>query len=232
MFEEGGFTMLEIRKLLKPVMATALALALPVSAGAVTVKVYDTRGPEVELASITDNGAGDLDPTAGSLVASTSSVAGYGLSLQTALVAGYPPLDHLTSTLNLGAGDGSIRIEVSHHFSSAMPSPAQGIGSVTNNFVLFAGSVVSDIYLATSLFGKDSLIASTSGDLTSASAHVTFDPSDYYITQVFTVSGPAASGGTANSEWLAPVPLPAAGLMLLAGLGGMAAFGRRRKKAA
>lgn len=224
--------MLEIRKFLRPVMATAMALALPVSAGAVTVELYDTTGPDVLVASITDNGAGDLDPTAGSLITSTPSIGGYGMTLQTSLAAGYPPLDHLTSTLNLGAGNGSARVEVSHHFTSAMPSPAQGIGSVTNNFVLFAGSVMSDIYLATSLFGRDSLIASTSGDLTTSAAQIMFDPSDYYITQVFTISGPTASGGTANSEWLAPVPLPAAGLMLLAGLGGMAAFARRRRKAA
>lgn len=212
-----------------------LAVALlPASANALTVNFYDTTGADVLAYTATDGGPNDLaSGTAGVLIASAGSVGGYTFALDTSITTGYPSYDTLSSTLNLGAGlaGSSARVEISHYFTSAMPVPAEALGSVTNNFLAFFGSVTSDIYVGTSLFDQGTLVASTSGSLTTASGTTTLLSSSYYVTQIFSISG-ASNGGTANSEWLAPVPVPAAGFLLVGALGGLGFAGRRRRKAA
>ena len=205
-------------------VAGAFALAAT-TADAVTVKFYDT----------TSGGDTLIDTQVGVLTG--SAVGGYTASVITTFTGDYPPLDFMSSTLNLNTCTGnettcSARIEVSHQFDAGLipTNPALGESSASNNFDLFTGSVQTDVYLASSLFGQDTLLSSAVGVLTSDKDTVSFDPTDYFITYVFSVSGGSTKSHTANAEWAAPLNVPVPAGILLMGTA-IAGFGvmRRRK---
>lgn len=218
--------------------AFAAALALPMAANALTVNFYDTAVGGTPVTTITDEGVGDgATGTAGVLTAVQIGVGGYMFSGTFSATSDFPPVDSMSSTFTVGAGgpDASARIEVTHFFDNGVPTPLDGLGSAVNNLFSFVGSsVVTEVFIGATAFGTDILVSSTSGSVSTDSGTATLLSSPYYITQIFTIEGANNSIGTATAEWTvpAPVPVPAAGGLLLATMlaGGIAA--RRKKKAA
>lgn len=219
---------------LRTTAAAAVLIAAPLSASALSVKYFGSAGAAVASLEVFDEGAGDgAAGVVGTLTSVGVGIGGYTISGNFSAIAAYPPIDQMTSTFTVGTGlaGSSARIEVTHYFDNGVPTPLIGLGSAVNNLVSFAGiSVTTEVFRADAAYGKDDLISGTAGPVSTSADLFALTSTPYYITQVFTIEG-ATNGGTATAEWTvpAPIPVPAAGLMLLTALGAAAAM--RRKKA-
>jgi hypothetical protein len=203
--------------------AAAFALAsafAPTTASALSVQFFE-GGTLIGSASDTDN-----DDLLSSFVAlSTGSVAA---NLST--VQNFPLQDQLLSTFNFSGLIANVVIQVTHNFNNGLPVPIAGLGSANNNFQQGAVAT-SEVFLGTSAFDMATSVVSATGSVTGTNTATSLvTNSNYWVTQVITVTS-SPQGGTATTEWAAPaavVPLPASMLLLgpvLAGLG----FASRRK---
>lgn len=227
--------MINLKTLVKTALVGAV-MSMPATANALSVKFFGSSGALVEDLEVMDEGAGDgAFGVAGVLSAGIASLGGYSVALSTAIVENYPPFDSMVSTFSIGSGTAvsSARIEVTNYFDNGVPVPLNALGSAVNNLLSFAGtSVVTEVFVGAGAYDKATSVVSSSGSLTENDALFNLTSTPYWVTQVFTIEG-ATGLGTATAEWTipAPVPVPAAGLMLLTALGGLGVARRRRKAA-
>jgi hypothetical protein len=219
---------------------TALAL-VPVAAIAATVEpslqMRVNPGTADEL-NFVDNGTGDGNMTDGILSVAGLETSGYELVSTTAIRQTAPPRDQLlvdVDVFNDGDGDAAnIAIEVTAHFSNA--STADWLGTFTASANDATGSDwIVESWLGDSAYGRGALALEAQGALFAVSNLMMFDPNDYWITHVFNHSAQPGTAASADADYVSGepgpsvVPVPAAGVLLLGALGGLAAFRRRQR---
>jgi hypothetical protein len=213
------------------IAAASVVALLPISASALSLRVFDSSG---QIASIDDNGAGDLSPIAGRLSAEAASIGGYtGVSGSISTVVGFPPLDDFSATFDIASGNGYLRFEVTHLFDNGLPTPTNGISGATTNLTGLGGTATSSIYLGNAAYDRGTLLSMASGSSGTDTDLVNIVSSPYWITSVFEIRGALNNSGTANAEFAAPaaVPVPAGILLMGTALAGLGVMHRRRKAA-
>lgn len=156
-----------------------------------------------------------------------STVSGSGIEIQTQRTLGLAPADgdyyveldsysnsSMSQTLNLGVG---------RYMLSFWYSPRVG-NALTDGIEYALGNLVSGL-------ANDGVNGATRGGWTQILSSFTVTTAGAY-NLLFSASGQSDSyGGLVDDIQIAPVPLPAAGLALMAGLGALGAVRRRRKAA-
>jgi hypothetical protein len=166
------------------------------------------------------------------------TVGGYELVSTTAIRQTAPPRDQLLVDVDVfnaaGGAPASLALEVTAHFSNA--STADWLGTFTSSANDATGSDwIIESWIGATAFGRGALALEAQGALFAVSNLMMFDPNDYWITHVFNHTAQPGTAASADADFVsgeaAPsvVPIPAAGVLLLGALGGLAVFRRRPK---
>jgi hypothetical protein len=218
---------------------TALALVPAATVAATmepTLQMRVNPGTAEEL-SFVDNGAGDGNMTDGILSVAGLATSGYELVSTTAIRQTAPPRDQLLVDVDVfndkDGAPASLALEVTAHFSNASTEDWLGTFTASANDATGSDWVVES-FLGDSAYGRGSLALQAQGALFAVSNLMMFDPNDYWITHVFNHSAQPGTSASADADYVsgeAPsvVPVPAAGVLLLGALGGLAAFRRRAR---
>ena len=209
----------------------ALAIA-PVAATASTVSIKFLDAADTELLMVTDGGVGDIAAEAG-VVGFAGAVGGMSFTMVSATQFLAPPTDQLQtvfSVTNTSQTANTLKLLSTAHFSNS------GSGNWLGTFTATANDATGDIFSVMQYIGGSAFDTSTApvlsatGAVFSASAMALFDPTNYWITQSFDITLAAGSSASASADFVGVIPVPAAGLLLIGGLGGLALI-RRRKTA-
>jgi len=165
--------------------------------------------------------------------------AGPGIEVQTKKTLGLTPKDgkyyvELDSNSN-SAMTQSVWLERGVYLLSFFYSPRANGGQTDGEMAGSNGITYSIANLSKTVTGPDALMGTTVGTWTRITAKFIADTAANYTLR-FAATGQSNSyGGLMDDvaiDYVAPVPVPAAGLLLLGGLGGLAALKRRRKAGA
>jgi hypothetical protein len=221
---------------LATLLTGTLVAVLPVAAAASTLEMRVNDGEVI----VADNGAGDSNGAAGILNAALGVVSGYEDVSINVVRQEAPPFDQLQADVdvfNESGGPASIKIEVTGHFANnaagiwpgQFTATANDVRGSTWDIASYIGSAAYDTG-ATAQIG-----VTASGSLFAVSNLILFNANDYWITHVFNhtadrdnVSASANADVSVGPDSVTPVPVPAAGLLLMGGLGGLAAMRRRK----
>jgi hypothetical protein len=212
-------------------LAGAIAASLPFAAAASTLEMR-INGDDAQR--YIDNGPGDDDGRPGILSVSAGPVSGYEVVSANVVRQTAPPFDQLFADVdvsNLEGGPATIRIEVTGHFRNNSAGLWPGSFSATANDVLGSEWDITT-YIGGAAYdqGEGAIIGvSNDGSLFAVSNLIRFNPNNYWITHVFNHTADRDNvAASANADFVAPVPVPAAGLLLMGALGGIAAMRRRK----
>lgn len=218
-------------------VGAALALALPVSANALTLNLTDNVNSGGTI-TIEDGVGNILDGN----VSFAGSFGGFDLSLAAGAQNNFPPLDSLFASLsaaNLSEASGDLTLEVSHVFDNtgnALGALGDVVYSLTQSLNTLLGvGTVQTFYGLTEFDKALSLneIASAENSGANVITSGIFDAENYSITHVINLQSNSSAGALAGSATIiAPVPIPAAGFLLFGALGGLGLAARRRQKKA
>lgn len=148
--------------------------------------------------------------------------------------------DRLNASLSaafLTAPSGDITLEVSHVFDNTLTMPGSMAASLTQtlNTLEGLGQVTSyaSIGAGAQEFDTDILLSDLMSNLEATSKNTggNVNANIYSITHVINLQTTSRSQIDGNARYVAPVPVPAAGILLLTALGGLG-IARRRRKAA
>ena len=128
----------------------------------------------------------------------------------------------LVATDMLITGFGNATLDAAYSYTLPAGIAISSFNSQANAFTLVAGEIVSASYSG-SFAGRDPYLALSSG--TAFAGNLVCD----YGNTFMCIGGPSTSVTFSKVGAVASVPLPAGGLMLLAGLGGLAAARRVQK---
>lgn len=224
--------MLDFTNSLKAAAIAVGLVAVPMTADALTIRLTDN----VNGSSVLTLNDGDND----GVVNFTGGYGGFALTLASGVVQGFPPIDtlfgNLTAALLDGVGSADITLEVSHWFDNTGTIPGTAPLELTQdlNVLTGAGGVETFYNAGNNLFGTDTSLNDIMSTGASASAHIVtpVDLNSYTITHVINLSTTSASGAVQGSATtVAPVPVPAAGFLLIAALGGLGLMSRRKAAA-
>lgn len=219
--------------------ATAVA-ALPLAAGAATVEeMLQMRIGGEGGTVILDNDAEDDDGRLGFLsvrdTPAGSALTGYDLAVASGTKIDGPPLDQFFADVeltNLSNEEKSVLIEVTANFQNADAGPQwPGAFSATVNDVTDRSDWLVQTWIGTEAYDRGVLAIEVEGTVTALSRIRNFDPRNYWITHLFDNTSPPNTNSGASADFVAPVPVPAAGFLLVGALGGLAAMRRRRAQA-
>jgi hypothetical protein len=185
---------------------------------------------------VSDNGAGDGNMTDGILSASNLAASGYELIFTTAIRQPAPPRDQLLVSVDAdnarGGAPATFALEVTGHFSNATTEGWLGTFTASANDATGSDWVVQS-WIGDSAFARGALALDAQGALFAVSNLMWFDPTDDWITHVFGNEADPGTSTSADADYVggegqpSVVPLPAAGLLLIGALGGLAAMRRR-----
>lgn len=215
-------------------LLTAAALVLALGASSASAATFDFTGPLLPL------GGTDL----GNSASFNDTTATYSLTA-TALNTAISPLPDVNQNVaGLGVKSGTLDIGQLDNIglnealvfdfgtSASLTSITLSLASSFDDYRIFGsndGSVAS-CNTAACVNGVSSLLASGQGVGIEGTVNVGLSGTYRYLIASTKDSAPfRADGYRVAGLDVAPVPLPAAGLMLVAGLGGLAAARRRRK---
>ncbi len=212
--------------------AGVIAMVVPLHAGASTLEARIDGDDSLRWEDV--GGTGVLNVNAG-------PVSGYETVTINVIKQVAPPFDQLLANVVVAntAGDPneSIRVEVTGHFQNNAAGIWPGQFTATANDVLGSTWNIAT-YIGNSAYdtGAGALLGITaSGSLVAQSNLILFNANDYWITHVFdhtatsnSVSATASADARVSPEDISPIPLPAAGFLLIGALGGLAALRRRK----
>jgi hypothetical protein len=218
-------------KLTTLLCGTAVAI-FPLAAAASTLEMRVNDGALV----VADNGAGDSNATEGILNANLGAYSGYEAVSVNGVQQTAPPFDQLQADVdvtNLTGGTASIKVEMTAQFINNVDALWPGQFSATAND---ASGSVWDVrsYIGSTAYDQGQLGLSASGALFAESNLILFNANDYWITHVFEHTAGDNVSASANADFnaqpgeISPIPVPAAGFLLIGALGGLAAFRRRK----
>ena len=197
-------------------LACAAVLGMAGAASATTVTLSETLTSQGQDMQFLFTGLGASNGTGATLTLATTGTGRRG-TLGFDLSGAFPGEDEYFTVSFEGASQGS------YSCGGSSSNGSTAISGATDNSFNYNDCVFS-LELAIAAADFDSLIADGTFDLgVDFGAHVsTFGHRDVL----------SATLSYADIADIAPVPLPASGLLLLAGLGGVAALKRRKKHAA
>ncbi|MDK3074836.1 VPLPA-CTERM sorting domain-containing protein [Sedimentitalea sp. JM2-8] len=219
------------------VAATAAFSVAAFGANALTFKLTDNI-----------NGGGTITQSDGDNNGIESFIGAFGgfnvtLVLATETSVGDPgpnAKDRLNASLSaafLTEAAGNITLEVSHVFDNTVTQPGQMAASLTQTLNTLEGLGHVTSYAAIGAgaqeFDKDILLSDLTSlnESTSKNTGGNVNATIYSITHVINLQTTSPSQIDGNARYIAPVPVPAAGILLLTALGGLG-IARRRRKAA
>jgi hypothetical protein len=212
------------------ILVGAIAATLPFAAVASTLEMRINGDDALRYI---DNGPGDDDGRPDFLTVSAGAVSGYEVVSANVVRQTAPPFDRLLADVGVEKPEGgpaTIRIEVTGHFRNNSAGLWPGSFSATADDVLGSAWDITT-YIGNAAYdqGDGAIIGvSNDGSLFAVSNLIRFNPNNYWITHVFTHDADGDEVvASANADFLAPVPVPAAGLLLIGALGGLAAMRRR-----
>lgn len=221
-------------------LATALTAVVALSAGradALSIKLVDLNGMDPDLI-VADNGLLDLDSTAGSMTLVNLGFAGFTTSTSIA-GATTGPVDELFGQLFAMSTTGGvgIRLYVSETgFSAGSAGGSYEFALTSNPGAQADVTVRSFVNGSNTLFATETEIGSvSSSDRISGKedgAGLLGLTGPYSVTHMIEVTHAVAAMSNGDAQYVSSVPVPAAFPMLLGGVAGLAAFGRRRRGAA
>jgi hypothetical protein len=218
---------------------TALAL-VPLSSSAATVEpslqLRLSPGTAEEIL-VADNGEGDGNATDGILSVSNLAASGYELISTTAVLQPAPPRDQLLVSVDAynapGGETANLALEVTAHFSNTTTEGWLGNFTASANDATGSDWVIQS-WIGDTAFARGALALEQQGSLFAVSNLMWFDPTNYWITHVFGNEAEPGTSTSADADYMGEagqpsvVPLPAAGVLLIGALGGLAAMRRRR----
>lgn len=150
-----------------------------------------------------------------------------------------PPFDQLLANVIVANTSGSpnetIKVEVTGHFGNNAAGVWPGVFTAAANDAL--GPATDSEWKIASYVGRSAYDTGASaqlgieedGSLFAVSNLIRFNANDYWITHVFDHTATSNNvSSSASADFVAPVPLPAAGVLLLGALSGLASLGRRK----
>jgi hypothetical protein len=221
---------------LKTFVTTAVVAAFPFAASAASVDMLQMRigGPDGTV--ILDNDALDDDPALGSLVlvdTPATGLTGFDLAVATGSRLEGPPLDQFFADVrltNASAEEKSVLIEITANFQNPEAGPQwPGAFSATINDVTDRSDWLVQTWIGSTAYDRGVLAIQADTTVTALSRIELFNPRNYWITHLFDNTSPPGTSSGANADFVAPIPVPAAGFLLLAALGGFAALRRRER---
>lgn len=239
---------------IKVAAVAAFAFGASLSASqALTIQLIDNT-----TTSSTTFGLGDAGSTVGGIAVTSlsgthdlfgvGSFGGFDVTVSTAIQSFFPPAAFLLADFSAGFGTGNVTMIAT---SSPMHVPLLPLLATATNQTLLpgptkvakrdVGSATTSALSEISFDDGDSWIelaslSSTSPDSEAedSSMWLALEDSPFMLRHQLTISG-ERTGVSANASAATsavPIPLPAAGWLLLGGLGALGAVARRRRKAA
>ena len=213
-------------------LAAAAAVGFPLAAlpaGASTLEMLEVRIDEDNSLVYADQGLADNNAASGSLNVSVGPVSGYETVTVSAIKQEAPPFDQLLANVtvaNTSGGPEAITIEVTGRFENNVEGLWPGQFSANANDVRGSTWDITS-WIGSAAYDRQVLGLTANGSLFAVSNVIGFNPNDYWVTHVFNhEAGPNVSA-QASVDFIAPVPVPAAGFLLIGAFGGLAALRRR-----
>ena len=222
------------------VLAVSAGLVfMPMTAHALTIGIKDLFSGDELI--ISDNDGTDESAAAGIVSIAGQTIGQSFLSFEIAEFQDAAGQSFLTMSTSAEAGSEGMYIDVFHEgFGGGANSPSQSIVTFTANSSSISGSLFAEGFVddgnVGALFDDDpgdsvgnGTIASNTDDVDASASFVLGDP---FAMTIFTTLDPGTKIVNYDATVTAtPIPLPAAGFLLLGGLGGLVALRRKRKAA-
>jgi hypothetical protein len=217
------------------------------AAGAATVdetEMLQQRIGGSEGVVILDNDGEDIDDRLGYLsvrdrpdVTGAPGLTGFDLAVASGTKIDGPPLDQFFADVELTNRSGeekSVLIEITANFRNPEAGPRwPGAFSATVNDVTGNSQWLVQTWIGSGAYDQGVLAIEIDTEedttVTAVSRLEFFNPRDYWITHLFDNTSPPDTSSGANADFVAPIPVPAAGFLLLGALGGLAAMRRRQR---
>ncbi len=171
----------------------------------------------------------------GSLVVSDTTISGFDLVLVSATQKLAPPFNQLLANMTVDHNAAAtILVEVTAEFDNPGGQTLPGVFTATANDALQSDWLIQSYVGASAYDTSDTAVlvldTTAEGVVTPVAVRsmANLDLSNFWITHALQHTGGANTVAAGSADFAAVVPVPAAGLLLLGALGGLAAVKRRR----
>ncbi len=204
-------------------LTSALLLAAPAAHATLLLMVDST--------TVTDNGAGDLNPTTGAITYS-GGAANFNIAVNTGIATSMPSID-LSNVLGQSTGAGTLVIKLTNTGLTSPVGLQSWLTQFSGNVSGGSATVQAQTYIDTSniAFGMGTALGNLTGTTSPfglASMNVGGGMTPYSLTEVVTITATGANRNFSLDTQLSLVPEPASLGLLGAGLVGLGFVRRRR----